>query len=83
MVAIVVALALPQASIPRHPEHKTARRLSARPANPAVNKAGVEGLEAGRRVVVPGLPMRAAMLASRYIPHAVKLPVIENVMRRR
>ena len=29
VVAIVVALALPQASIPRHPEHKTARRLSA------------------------------------------------------
>jgi uncharacterized protein len=48
-----------------------------------VAKAGVDGLDAGRRVVVPGLPMRAAMLASRYIPHAVKLPVIENVMRRR
>ncbi len=48
-----------------------------------VAKAGVEGLEAGRRVVVPGLPMRAAMLASRYIPHAVKLPLLENVMRRR
>jgi short-subunit dehydrogenase len=48
-----------------------------------VAKAGVEGLDAGRRVVVPGLSMRAAMLASRYIPHAIKLPVIENVMRRR
>ncbi|MFL5824583.1 MAG: SDR family NAD(P)-dependent oxidoreductase [Solirubrobacteraceae bacterium] len=48
-----------------------------------VAKAGVDGLEAGRRVVVPGLPMRAAMLASRYIPHAVKLPAIEKVMRRR
>ena len=48
-----------------------------------VAKAGVEGLEAGRRVVVPGLTMRAAMLASRYIPHALKLPVIENMMRRR
>jgi hypothetical protein len=34
-------------------------------------------------VVVPGLTMRAAMLASRYIPHAVKLPAIERVMRRR
>jgi uncharacterized protein len=45
--------------------------------------AGVEGLEAGKRVVVPGLPMRAAMLASRYIPHAVKLPVVERVLRAR
>lgn len=48
-----------------------------------VAKAGVDGLEAGRRVVVPGLSMRAAMLATRYIPNALKLPVIENVMRRR
>ena len=26
--------------------------------------AGVKGLEAGRRVVIPGLPIRAAMLAT-------------------
>jgi len=45
--------------------------------------AGVKGLEAGRRVVIPGLPMRAAMLASQYVPHAVKLPVVEWAMRRR
>lgn len=44
---------------------------------------GVKGLEAGRRVVIPGLPMRAAMLASQYVPHAVKLPVVEWAMRRR
>ncbi len=48
-----------------------------------VAQAGVTGLDAGRRVVIPGLGMRAAMLASRYVPHAVKLPVIEQVMRRR
>ena len=48
-----------------------------------VARAGVSGLDAGRRVVVPGLGMRAAMLASQYVPHAVKLPVIERVMRRR
>jgi hypothetical protein len=48
-----------------------------------VAKAGLEGLDSGSRVVVPGLTMRAAMLASRYIPHAVKLPVIERAMRRR
>jgi uncharacterized protein len=46
-------------------------------------RAGVNGLASGRRVVVPGLPMRAAMLATRYVPHAVKLPVVERVMRGR
>jgi short-subunit dehydrogenase len=45
--------------------------------------AGVDGLASGKRVVIPGLPMRAAMLATRYIPHAVKLPVVERVMRGR
>jgi hypothetical protein len=44
-------------------------------------RAGVAGLESGERVVVPGLPIRAAMLASRYIPHAVKLPALERFMR--
>ena len=46
-------------------------------------RAGVRGLESGARVIVPGLPMRAAMLASRYIPNAVKLPSIALAMRRR
>ena len=45
-------------------------------------KAGVKGLEDGSRVVVPGLPIRTAMLAARYVPHAVKLPAIERVFRR-
>jgi len=46
-------------------------------------KAGVDGLASGSRVVVPGLPMRAAMEASRLIPHAIKLPAIAWAMRRR
>ena len=46
-------------------------------------RAGIDGLEAGRRVVVPGLPIRTAMQAARYLPHAVKLPAIEWMMRRR
>jgi uncharacterized protein len=46
-------------------------------------RAGVEGLASGSRVVVPGLPMRTAMRASRYIPNAIKLPAIEWAMRRR
>jgi uncharacterized protein len=45
-------------------------------------RAGVEGLAAGHRVIVPGLRMRAAMEAVRYVPHAVKLPAIEWMMRR-
>jgi uncharacterized protein len=45
--------------------------------------AGVKGLEDGRRVVIPGLQVRTAMLAARYLPHALKLPVIERVMRRK
>jgi uncharacterized protein len=44
-------------------------------------RAGIEGLEHGERVVVPGLPIRAAMLASRYIPHMLKLPALERFMR--
>jgi short-subunit dehydrogenase len=44
-------------------------------------QAAVEGLERGERVVVPGLPIRAAMLASRYIPHMLKLPAMERFMR--
>jgi short-subunit dehydrogenase len=44
-------------------------------------RAGVQGLASGRRVVVPGLGMRAAMLASRYVPHAFKLPTIERASR--
>ncbi len=46
-------------------------------------KAGVQGLASGDRVVVPGFGMRAAMEAVRYIPHALKLPAIEWVMRNR
>ncbi len=50
---------------------------------PDAARAGVEGLAAGQRVVIPGLRMRAAMEASRYIPHAIKLPAIAWAMRRR
>jgi short-subunit dehydrogenase len=46
-------------------------------------RAGVKGLEGGERVVVPGLPFRAGMLAARYLPHAIKLPALEYLMRPR
>ena len=48
-----------------------------------VARAGVQGLESGQRVVVPGLRVRAAMEAVRYLPHAFKLPAIEWLMRGR
>jgi short-subunit dehydrogenase len=54
-----------------------------RPSARDVAKAGVDGIDQGQRVVIPGLPMRAAMLASRYVPNAVKLPVAERVLRGR
>ena len=46
-------------------------------------RAGLDGLDSGRRVVVPGLPVRTAMLAGRYVPNALKLPAVEWVMRPR
>ena len=46
-------------------------------------RAGVKGLEAGERVIVPGLQVRAAMQAARILPHAVKLPALEWMMRGR
>jgi uncharacterized protein len=42
---------------------------------------GVEGLEHGDRVVIPGLPIRAAMAAWRYVPNLVRLPALERFMR--
>jgi hypothetical protein len=46
-------------------------------------RAGIKGLADGRRVVVPGLQIRTAMLAARYVPNAIKLPAIGWAMRRR
>jgi uncharacterized protein len=46
-------------------------------------REAIEGLDAGRRVVVPGLTIRTAMQAARLVPNAVKLPVVEWMMRRR
>ncbi len=46
-------------------------------------RAGVNGLDAGRRVVVPHAAVRTTLRASHYVPHALKLPIIERVMRPR
>lgn len=44
-------------------------------------RAGVEGLEAGRRVVVPHAAVRNLIRVGHYVPNAIKLPIIERVMR--
>ena len=44
-------------------------------------RAGVNGLERGERVVVPGLPIRAAMTAWRYVPNAFRLPALAHFIR--
>jgi hypothetical protein len=56
---------------------------NAKPSARDVARAGIDGLASRRRVVVPGLPVRAGMLAARYVPHAIKLPVIEKVLRQK
>jgi short-subunit dehydrogenase len=44
-------------------------------------RAGIEGLDHGRRVVIPGLPVRVGMLAGHWVPNALKLPALERFMR--
>jgi len=44
----------------------------------ACAKAAVEGLELGRRVVVPHLPVRAGVTLSRYAPHSILLPLMRR-----
>jgi uncharacterized protein len=46
--------------------------------SPVVARAGVEGLDAGRRVVVPHRLVWASINAGRYVPNAVKLPLVER-----
>jgi len=41
-------------------------------------RAGVEGLERGRRVVVPHMPIRASVAMSRYTPHSILLPLMKR-----
>ncbi|MBV1705055.1 MAG: SDR family oxidoreductase [Hyphomicrobiales bacterium] len=44
-----------------------------------VAKAGVDGLHAGKRVVVPGFAIKALVAISRLSPHAVALPAIASL----
>jgi short-subunit dehydrogenase len=44
-------------------------------------REAVDGLEANRRIVVPGKALRAGYAALHYVPDAVKLPLTERVLR--
>ncbi len=55
----------------------------AKPSARDVARAGIEVWRAGGGLSFPGLPIRAGMLAARYVPHALKLPVIERVLRQK
>ena len=46
-------------------------------------RAGLDGLDSDCRVVVPGPPVRTAMLAGRGVPNALELPAVEWVTRPR
>ncbi|MBA2763395.1 MAG: SDR family oxidoreductase [Thermoleophilaceae bacterium] len=41
-------------------------------------KAAVEGLERGKRVVIPHAPVRMSTLAARYTPHSILLPLMRR-----
>jgi short-subunit dehydrogenase len=44
-------------------------------------RQAVDGLDAGHRVIVPGVQVRTAMRAAQYVPDAIKLPIIERFSR--
>jgi short-subunit dehydrogenase len=50
----------------------------ARVSSPDVAEAAIEGLVHGRRVVVPGLAIRAVGIAGRHTPRAVLLPLMKR-----
>jgi short-subunit dehydrogenase len=41
-------------------------------------RAAIDGLARNRRVVVPGLPIRATAVAGRYTPRSVLLPLMRR-----
>jgi uncharacterized protein len=50
----------------------------ARVSSAACARAGIDGLAANKRVVVPGLPIRAMAVAGRHTPRAVLLPLMKR-----
>src|SRR5947209_19489335 len=48
-----------------------------------VARKAVEGMERGRRVVVPGAVAKLSTAAGRFVPHAIQLPVMRAAYARR
>jgi short-subunit dehydrogenase len=46
-------------------------------------KEAIDGLDSGARVIIPGVQVRAAMQAARYVPTTIKLPIVERFSRRK
>jgi len=46
---------------------------------PAVARAGVDAMVAGRRTAIPGLMNRASMVGGRIVPRSVLLPIVRQV----
>ena len=55
---------------------RAAARVPLAGRRPGVARAGVEGMIAGRRTVVPGLHNRASMLGGRLAPRSLLLPAV-------
>ena len=49
---------------------------------PGVARAGVDGMAAGRRTVVPGVHNRASALGGRLVPRSLLLPAVQRMTRR-
>jgi hypothetical protein len=45
-------------------------------------KEAIDGLADGARVIIPGIQVRAAMQAARYVPTSLKLPIVERFSRK-
>lgn len=58
-------------------------RLAPQPSAESVARAGWRAMEAGRRVIVPGLPNKLLAALSHVTPHALLLPVTHRLMSRR
>jgi hypothetical protein len=41
-------------------------------------KTAIDGLARNRRMVVPGMAVKASVVSSRYTPHAVLLPMLKR-----
>jgi hypothetical protein len=44
-------------------------------------REAINGLDAGHRVIVPGVQVRAAMQGARLVPNMIKLPIVERFSR--